>query len=259
MSLETGSPAPVTPVTPFVPASGPVTRKVGLIGGMSWYSTIEYYRYVNRQVEDRLGGHRSARLVVESLDFEEVRAAQLVEDWSGAGGMLAAAGERLAAGGAEALAICTNLMHKVAPEVEARTGLPVLHIADAVADRLVSQGVSTAALLGTRWVMEEDFYAERLASRGVDVVVPGRDDRDLIDGIVFGELTRGVVTDASRREFVRVMTALVGHGAQAAVLACTEIEHLFRDGHDAPLALVDSMAVHAEHIADFCLDGDRSP
>lgn len=254
MTLDTA------PSAPFVPdETDPATRKVGLIGGMSWYSTIEYYRCVNAQVQERLGGHRSARLSVESLDFEEIRAAQVAEDWSRAGDVLAAAGERLQAGGAEALAICTNLMHKVAPEVAARTDVPLLHIADAVADDLRDRGVSSAALLGTRWVMEEDFYAERLASRGVEVVVPGRADRELVDRVIFDELTQGVATAASRAEFARIMTELAGRGAQAAVLACTEIEHLFRDGPAAPLPLVDSMAVHAGRIADFCLPGVREP
>lgn len=238
--------------TPFVPTAEPATLKVGLIGGMSWYSTIEYYRGVNARVQQRLGGHRSARLVVESLDFEEVRAAQVAEDWSGAAAALSAAGERLEASGAQALAICTNLMHKVAPEVASRTSVPLLHIADAVADRLAAEEIRSVALLGTRWVMEEDFYAQRLAARGVEVLVPESEDRGRLDGIIFDELTRGVVTEASRTEFVRVMNDLAGRGAQAAVLACTEIEHLFR-GHPSPLPLVDSMAVHAERIADFCL------
>lgn len=252
MSLDTATSAPFAP---DVAAIVPATRKVGLIGGMSWYSTIEYYRCINARVQERLGGHSSARLAIESLDFEDVRAAQVAEDWARAGEDLAAAGERLQSAGAQAVAICTNLMHKVAPDVAARTDVPLLHIADAVADRLVAQGVSSAALLGTRWVMEEDFYTERLAAKGVDVLVPGRADRELVDRIIFDELTRGIVTDASRREYVRIMTDLAGRGAQAAVLACTEIEHLFRAGHAAPLPLVDSMAAHAERIADFCLDG----
>ena len=238
--------------TPFAPTTEPATLKVGLIGGMSWYSTIEYYRRINAEVQERLGGHRSARLVVESLDFEEIRAAQVAEDWSAAAEALSAAGERLEAGGAEALAICTNLMHKVAPEVAARASVPLLHIADAVADRLAAHGVSSVALLGTRWVMEENFYVQRLAARGVEVLVPESADRGEVDRIIFDELTRGVVTAASGAEFVRIMTELAGRGAQAAVLACTEIEHLFRD-RTAPLPLVDSMAAHADRIAEFCL------
>ncbi len=253
MTLDTAA----TP--PFASVREPATRKVGLIGGMSWYSTVEYYRCVNAQVQERLGGHRSARLAVESLDFEEIRAAQVAEDWSAAGDALAAAGERLQASGAEALAICTNLMHKVAPEVAARTGVPLLHIADAVADRLAAQGISSAALLGTKWVMEEDFYAERLTARGIEVRVPGPVNRELVDRVIFDELTQGVATDASRAELVRIMTELSGRGAQAAVLACTEIEHLFRDGQPAPLPLVDSMTVHAERIADFCLPPKGEP
>ncbi|MCM3554673.1 amino acid racemase [Janibacter melonis] len=254
MSALTAAPDAVT-ASPFADDAPRATHKVGLIGGMSWYSTVEYYRCVNARVQAHLGGHRSARLAVESLDFEQVRAAQLAEDWDGAGDALAAAGERLEASGARAIAICTNLMHKVAPAVQARVDVPVLHIADAVADRLVAQGVTTAALLGSRWVMEEDFYAQRLAAKGVEVVVPGAADRELVDRVVFDELTRGVVTDASRAEHVRVMGELADRGAEAAVLACTEIEHLFRDGHAAPLPLVDSMRAHADRVADFCLTG----
>lgn len=244
--------------TPFSPTAEPATLKVGLIGGMSWYSTIEYYRSVNTLVQERLGGHRSARIVVESLDFEEIRAAQVAEDWSAAAEALSAAGERLEASGVDALAICTNLMHKVAPEVASRTSVPLLHIADAVAGRLAVHEISSVALLGTRWVMEEDFYAQHLAAREVEVLVPEPEDRGRIDAIVFDELTRGVVTEASRAEFARIMTDLAGRGALAAVLACTEIEYLFRNGDDpAPLPLVDSMEVHAERIADFCLSARR--
>lgn len=187
-----------------------------------------------------------------------MRACQLAEDWAGAGELLGAAGERLAAGGAAAVVICTNLMHKVAPEVEARAGVPLLHIADAVADRCLAEGRSSIGLLGTRWVMEEDFYRERLERRGLRVLVPDAPDCELVDQVVFDELTKGVATEDSRAHFTRIIGELGKRRAEAVAPSCTEIEHLYRE-HPAPLPLVDSMAAHAAAIAAFALEEGPAP
>jgi aspartate racemase len=228
-------------------------RKVGLIGGMSWHSTVEYYRLINDVVSTELGGHHSARLVLESLDFDQVRALQLAEDWDGAGRLRADAGRRQCAAGADTVLICTNLMHKVAPAVEDAIDVPLLHIGDAVAAQARDQGIDTVGLLGTAWVMREAFYADRLARHGVRTVSPDEADRGLVDRVVFDELTQAVVCDASRAEYVRVIESLAAAGAQAVVLACTEIGLLVRP-EDSPIPLIDSAHAHAEAAARFALD-----
>ena len=228
-------------------------RKIGLIGGMSWHSTIEYYRLLNEAVSDRLGGHHSARIVMESLDFDQVRAFQLDDDWDAAGHHLAAAGQRLCAAGAETVLICTNLMHKVAPAVEEAIDVPLLHIGDAVGREASSQGFDTLGLLGSAWVMRERFYADRLGRHGIGTVSPGGADRDLVDRVVFDELTQGVVRDESRAEYVRIIEELAAAGAQAVVLACTEIGLLVRPG-DSPIPVIDSTHAHAGAAAAFALD-----
>lgn len=228
-------------------------RKIGLIGGMSWHSTLEYYRMINDAVSSELGGHHSAPLLLESLDFDQVRALQLAEDWDGAGRLLADAGRRLSAAGAESVLICTNLMHKVAPAVEAAIDVPLLHIADAVAAEARAQGVDTLGLLGTGWVMREPFYAERLQRHGIATVSPAPEDRTMVDRIIFDELTRGVVRDESRASYVRVIEDLAREGAQAVVLACTEIGLLVTPG-DSPIPVIDSAEAHARAAARLVLE-----
>jgi len=228
-------------------------RTIGLIGGMSWYSSAEYYKVVNAEVQRRLGGHHSARLVMVSLDFDEVRALQLAEDWAGAGRLLADAGRRLEAAGAEIVLIATNLMHKVADDVETAVSVPLLHIGDAVGRAAAAAGHRTVGLIGTKWVMDESFYADRLGRHDVAVVVPPEKDREMIDRVIFDELTQGVVSDVSRRRYVRVLEELAVQGAEAVVLACTEIELLVHPG-DGPLPLIDSMRTHALHAVEAALE-----
>jgi aspartate racemase len=227
-------------------------RTIGLIGGMSWYSSAEYYKVINAEVQRRLGGHHSARIVMVSLDFDEVRALQLAEDWAGAGRLLAGAGRRLEEAGADVVLIATNLMHKVADDVEAAVSVPLLHIGDAVGAAAAAAGHRTVGLVGTRWVMDETFYSDRLRRHEVAVVVPHETDREMIDRVIFDELTQGVVSDVSRRRYVRVMEELAAQGAEAVVLACTEIELLVRPA-DSPLPLIDSMRTHATHAVDVAL------
>ncbi|WP_110183239.1 aspartate/glutamate racemase family protein [Nocardioides solisilvae] len=225
---------------------------LGIIGGMSWHSTVDYYTRLNEAVARARGGHHSAELLLASLDFGTVRAMQVAGDWDGAGRLLGDAGRRLEAAGADALLIATNLMHKVAPAVEAAVGVPLLHIGDAIADAAVRDGHRTLGVVGTRWVMEETFYAERLATHGLDCVVPDAASRQLVDDVIFSELTLGVVREESRAAYARVFTDLAERGADAIVLACTEIQLLVEAG-DSPVPLVDSMAAHADHAARFAL------
>jgi aspartate racemase len=228
-------------------------RTIGMVGGLSWYSTLEYYRVVNEEVQRRLGGHSSASVALQSVDFAEVRACQVNGDWTGAGRILGDAAGRCEAAGADLVLICSNLMHKVYDDVAAAVDVPVVHIADAVAAEAQRLGVRQVGLLGTRWVMEETFYSDRLARHGVGVTVPDEQERELVDRVIFDELTRGRVEDASRRQYVDVIDGLAANGAEAVVLACTEIE-LLVGASDSSLPLVDSMRLHATRAVDLALD-----
>lgn len=228
-------------------------RTVGLIGGLSWHSTLEYYRIVNERVAARRGGHASARIVLESLDFAEVRDCQTSGDWDRAGRLLADAARHLEASGADVLVICANLMHKVADAVEDAVEVPLLHIADALAARAHAQGWTRLGLVGTWWVMDEAFYADRLRANGLTVVLPNQDDKVEVDRIVFEELTQGVVRDGSRAAYVEVLRRLEADGAEAIASACTELELLVGPG-DSPLPLLESLRIHAEATADYALD-----
>ena len=229
-------------------------QTIGLLGGMSWDSSATYYREINTEVRRRLGGHHCARLAMVSVDFAEVREFQVRGDWTGAAELLADGARRLEAAGADVVVLCTNLMHKVAPSIESAVDVPFLHIADAVGARARALGVDRVGLLGARWVMEEDFYADRLARWGVEVVVPDAADRAEVDRVVFEELTQGVIEDRSRAAYAAVVDRLAARGAQAVVLGCTEIGLLIGPD-DVVLPVVDSALVHALAAVDAALGG----
>ncbi|GAB3249771.1 aspartate/glutamate racemase family protein [Nocardioides dilutus] len=229
-------------------------RKIGLVGGMSWHSTLEYYRVLNEQVAATRGGHASARVALESLDFAEIRDCQQTDDWARAGRLLTEAAVRCQGSGAEAVAICTNLMHRVADEVEAALDVPLLHIADAIADAAHARGWSQVGVLGTSWVAAEDFYVGRLARNGLRVHVPRPAEQTEIDRVIFEELTLGRIEATSRATYAGVVARLRDAGAEAVVLACTEVGLLLRP-EDCVLPLLDSVGVHAEAAADWALDG----
>jgi aspartate racemase len=231
-------------------------KTIGLIGGMSWHSTLEYYRVINELVAERRGGHASARITLESLDFADIRDCHVRDDWAEAGRLLAEAGQRCEQSGADLVLICTNLMHRVADDVEAAIDVPLLRITDAIADRARESGWSRLGVLGARWVMEEDFYVGRLARAGLTLDVPTAAERTEVDRIIFEELTLGVVDEASRATYAGVIDRLRDAGSEAAVLACTEIELLVR-AEDSPIPLLDSMRVHAEAAVSAAL-GDRA-
>lgn len=231
-------------------------KTIGLVGGMSWHSTATYYRLINEQVAARLGGHASARISLQSLDFSEVRDCQVRGDWTGSAALLADATRRCVAGGADLVGLCTNLMHKNFAALEgaaAESGTAAIHIADAVAAVARRNGWTTLGLLGARWVMEETFYAERLATHGISVVVPDATGRELVDRVVFDEITQGIFRDESRSAYVEIMRDLAAQGADACVLACTEIG-LLVNAADAPLPVVDSAVAHAELLVELALE-----
>ncbi len=225
-------------------------RLLGVLGGMSWTSTEAYYRGLNEGVAARLGGLHSARLVLHSVDFAPVAEAQHDGDWDAAATLLGDAARGLAAAGAEALLLATNTMHRVAGAVEEAAGVPLLHIADPTADALQERGVARVGLLATRFTMEQDFYVDRLRGRGLDVVVPGSDDRDLVHRVIYDELVHDVVRDQSRDAYRGVVGRLAASGAEAVVLGCTEIGLLLRDG-DTDLPLVDTTALHVAAGVDW--------
>ena len=229
-------------------------KMIGLIGGMSWESTVPYYRQVNETVKQHLGGLHSAKVVLYSVDFHEVERLQHAGDWDAAGVMLAGAARSLQAAGADFLVLCTNTMHKVAPAIEAAVEIPLFHIADPTAEEIKRAGHTKIGLLGTRFTMEQPFYKERLRERhGLEVVVPEPADRDIVHRIIYEELCLGEINAASRNEYRRIMAQLVAHGAQAVILGCTEISLLVGQ-QDATVPLFDTTAIHARKAAEYSLE-----
>jgi len=228
-------------------------KTIGLIGGMSWESTVPYYRQINQSVREKLGGLHSARMVLYSVDFHDVEQLQRAGDWERAGAIVAAAARSLEAAGADFLVLATNTMHKVAPAIEAAVAIPFLHIADPTAAAIGQAGHSVVGLLGTRFTMEQDFYRERLRERhGITVLVPDQADRALVHRVIYEELCLGTVNAASRAAFVRVMDELVARGAQAIILGCTEI-CLLVGQDDVAIPLFDTTAIHARAAAELAI------
>ena len=227
-------------------------RRIGLLGGMSWHSSIEYYTKINAAVAERLGGHHSAQILLDSTDFADIRDLQVAEEWAGADASLAATGQRLQAGGAEAVAIATNLMHKCAPALEASVDVPLIHIVDSIASVAKDKGYSTLAVLGTKLTMCDGFYTKRLEAQGIRTLVPDDETCFEVDQIIFDELTQGVFTDASRARYVDIMSELKARGADAVALSCTEIGLLVPPA-TAPLPAIDSVDAHVEAIVEWMM------
>ncbi|MFQ1002097.1 aspartate/glutamate racemase family protein [Modestobacter sp. SSW1-42] len=227
---------------------------IGMLGGMSWESSAQYYRLVNELVRERLGGLHSARCVLASLDFAEVERLQVAGEWAQAGDLLAGAARGLESAGAELLLICTNTMHKVADQVQAAVGIPLLHLADATAEAVTAAGLDTVGLLGTAFTMEQDFYRDRLAGHGLRVLVPPAEDRALVHRVIYDELCLGVVREESREAYRGVVRRLVDAGAHGVVLGCTEIELLIGEA-DSPVPVFPTTRLHVEAAVTAALDG----
>ncbi|MGA9701009.1 aspartate/glutamate racemase family protein [Pseudomonas sp.] len=227
-------------------------RTIGLIGGMSWESSAEYYRIINQRVRDSLGPLRSAQLLMYSVDFGPVEQAQHAGRWDDTAVILEDAARRLQAGGAECVVLCTNTMHRVAPRIEAAVSIPFLHIADAAGAAAVEAGTLTVGLLGTAFTMEQDFLKARLAAQGLTVLVPEADERQAVHRIIYDELCVGVISDASREVYLRVIESLAARGAQAIILGCTEISLLVKPEH-CDLPLLDTTELHAQAAVAFAL------
>ncbi len=229
-------------------------KRIGMLGGMSWESTAEYYRLANELVRQRLGGLHSADVIIRSVDFAEIERLQSAGDWAAAGALLASEAKALEVAGAELLVLCTNTMHKVADEIGAAVSIPFLHLADTTAAAIQAAGMSTVGLLGTAFTMEQAFYRDRLASHGIAVLTPSDADRAIVHRVIYDELVVGVVDDRSRAEYVRIMAALVADGAQGIVLGCTEIELLVHAEH-ATVPVFPTTRLHVEAAVDAALTG----
>ncbi|MCD8352358.1 MAG: aspartate/glutamate racemase family protein [Planctomycetaceae bacterium] len=227
-------------------------KTIGMLGGMSWESTVTYYQVVNRLVKERLGGLHSAKCALVSVDFHGLEADMAKGDWDAVAATLVAAGQRVEAAGADFLLICTNTMHKVAGQVEAAVEIPLLHIADAAADAMAAQGIHKAALLGTAYTMEQDFYTKRLTARGFEVIIPDADDRARLNRIIFDELCRGIILPESKAFAHELVEKMQAAGAEGAILGCTEIGLIItQDESDCPL--FDTALIHAAAAVDMAL------
>lgn len=228
-------------------------KTIGLIGGMSWESSAEYYRFVNLGVKRARGGLHSAQSLMYSVDFAEIEEMQRAGDWDRAGAALAAAAQSLERGGAECVVLCTNTMHKVSAAIEAAVAIPLLHIADPTGRAVRNTGLSRVGLLGTRFTMEQDFYRQRLTDKfGLEVIVPDKTDRDIVHRVIYDELCLGTVLPESKREYLRIIGKLESAGAGGVILGCTEIGLLVRQS-DTALPVFDTTALHAQAAVDFAL------
>lgn len=228
-------------------------KTIGLIGGLSWESSTEYYRIINREVQRRLGGTHSAKILMYSFDFGEIEELQEAARWDDARDLMIAAGKKLAAGGADFLVICSNTMHRMADAVEWQSRLPVLHIADATAAKIKQAKLKRVGLLGTAYTMEQDFYKGRLSEKhGLDILIPNEAERALVHRVIYEELVRGQVKDASRAEYSKIIARLVKEGAQAIILGCTEIGLLVK-AEDSSVPLFDTTSIHALAAVDLAL------
>ena len=220
---------------------------------MTWHSTVDYYRLINAGIAAKLGGYRSAELVMVSVDFAPVEDLQTKGDWTGLGRLMVRAAQTLEGAGAEAIVICANTMHHLAPDIETAVRLPIIHIADATAAAVKAGGHRTVALLGTRYTMEMDFYRTRLEDRhGLKVLVPDAPAREIVHGVIYNELGRGKVREVSRRAYVGIIEDLVRRGAEGVILGCTEIPLLIKQ-KDSPVPVFDTTALHAAAAVEFAL------
>ena len=228
-------------------------KVIGLIGGMSWESTAEYYRIINEEVKERLGGLCSAKILLYSLNFAEIERLQREEKWAEATEVMCDAARRVERGGADCLLICTNTMHKMASEVEGAVKIPFLHIADATAREIKKKKIKRVVLLGTKFTMEEDFYKGRLADKYIlDVIIPSVEDRNIINQVIYHELCLGKIREESKKQFGRIIERLAAVGAEGVILGCTEISLLIKQ-QDSPVELFDTTAIHARAAVDFAL------
>lgn len=228
-------------------------KTIGMLGGMSWESTVSYYKAINEGVKQALGGLHSAKIALYSVNFEEIEKLQRVGDWDQAGVILGDAAKSIQAGGADFLLICTNTMHKVLPQIEEQIDIPVLHIADATANKLIEDGISKVGLLGTAFTMEQDFYKRRISEKfGIEVIVPEHEEREVVHRVIYDELCQGQILSESREHYITIIDNLRRAGAEAVILGCTEIALLVEQQH-TQVKLYDTTKIHAEEAVKLAL------
>jgi len=228
-------------------------KTIGLIGGMSWESSIEYYRIINETVRTKLGGLHSAKSIMYSVDFSEIEAFQCQGKWDEATALMIDAAQNVENGGADFVIICTNTMHKMADEVAKHIQIPLLHIADATAEKIKAQGLRRIGLLGTRFTMEEDFYKGRLTKKhGLEVVIPTEEEREIVHRVIYDELCVGEIRQYSKEQYISIMDHLVRDGAEGIILGCTEISLLVED-RDSRVPLFDTTMIHAVAAVEYAL------
>ncbi|WP_260287839.1 aspartate/glutamate racemase family protein [Peribacillus aracenensis] len=227
-------------------------KTIGLIGGMSWESSLEYYRLINEEVKAKLGGLHSAKCILYSVDFEEIERYQAEGDWDSSGKLLGEAALSLEKAGAEMIVICTNTMHKVVGYIEEKVSLPILHIADSTAKQIQESKISTVGLLGTKYTMEQDFYKTRIESNGIKVLIPNEEDRKVINQVIYEELCLGEIQQSSRDYYKKVIKGLVDDGAEGIILGCTEIGLLVKQ-EDSEVPLFDTAVIHAVDTVNMAL------
>lgn len=228
-------------------------KTIGLLGGMSWESTLGYYREINEGVKNALGGLHSAKIVMYSVDFDPIEKLQQAGDWDSTASILGKAAKNIESAGADFLLICTNTMHKVAPQIQAAIQIPLLHIADATAEVLIDEGIKSVGLLGTSFTMEQEFYKGRLCNKyGLNVLVPDDADRQIVHNTIYQELCLGKIESGSKSEYLRIVDTLADQGAQAVILGCTEIGMLINQS-DTSVRLLDTTAIHAQKAVEYAL------
>lgn len=223
-------------------------KTIGLIGGMSWESTVTYYQILNETIKKELGGLHSAKCLLYSVDFAEIEQYQAEDNWNKSAEVLADAASNLEKAGADFILICTNTMHKIAPQIQSKISIPILHIAEATADELERSQISKVALLGTRYTMTQDFYKSKLVDRKIDVLIPNENDIEIVHNVIYKELCVGTISQKSKKEFLRIINDLSEQGAQGVILGCTEIGLLIKQS-DTKIPLFDTTFIHAEKAA----------
>ena len=228
-------------------------KTIGLIGGMSWKSTVTYYQIVNEVVKEHLGGLHSAKVLLYSVDFQEIEECQVNGEWDKSAEILGLAAENLEKAGADFIVICTNTMHKVVPQIQQKISIPIIHIAEATAEKLKENRIDTVALLGTKYTMKEDFYKAKLIMNEIDVLIPNEQDMEIVNHIIYDELCLGIISDESREEYIKIIEKLKEQGAQGVILGCTEIGLLIGQ-KDTTLPVFDTTQIHAPKAAMFAME-----
>ncbi len=227
-------------------------KTIGLIGGMSWESTVSYYKIINETIKESLGGLHSAKILLYSVDFEEIEKCQAQGDWQKSGEILTEIAIKLEKAGADFIAICTNTMHKVADMVQEKINIPIIHIATATADEIINNNIKKIALLGTKYTMTQDFYKQKLIDRNIEVIVPNDEDIEIINNIIYNELCLGVIDKKSKEEYIKIINKLYEKGAEGVILGCTEIGLLIED-KDINIPVFDTAYIHAKKLANLSI------